>query len=315
MNFTRTGARGLNSTQLSTTTRKLLAESRDVRWRVIPAAFLDEEGVIRLREPADADLDVLQKRLREGDYSKPFVLDDGVTRRLHFGRAYLQSQMRVDDPYALDLAYTRKMMAFLLFIPRPKHVVIVGLGGGSLTKFCHRQLPRARVTTVEIDEDVIVFGELFQVPGDDERLRLVHADATRYFATTEDRADVVLLDGCDERGIAPAFCDPTFYLDVRARLRPGGMLVMNLIGPAEVYKAHLRFIAEAFGERMIVQEVSGEGNRVAFAFNTPSRPPDWLNLEREARRLAHKHELDFPSFARKLQRSYQRQSPAWGRYA
>src|SRR5436190_22175867 len=103
------------------------------------------------------------------------------------------------------------MMAFLLFLTRPKHVLIVGLGGGSLTKFCYRELPRARITTVEIDEDVIAFGELFGVPAPDERMSIVHADATDYFATTANRADVILLDGFDKIGIASTFCDVQFY--------------------------------------------------------------------------------------------------------
>ena len=52
--------------------------------------------------------------------------------------------MSLDEPDALVTAYTRKMMAFLLFNPAPKRIAMVGLGGGSLAKFCYRNLPKPR---------------------------------------------------------------------------------------------------------------------------------------------------------------------------
>ena len=272
------------------------------------AVILNERGVILLREPANADADRLAASLRTGNYSKPFVVDDGVVRRLHFSLAYVQSEMGIDDPYALNIGYTRKMMAFLLFLSRPEHVVIIGLGGGSLTKFCYHQLPHARVTTVEVDEDIIAFGELFSVPALDERMSVVHADATAYVATTTDSADVILLDAFDRRGIVPAFCDARFYQNLRACLRPGGMLVMNTVGSEDIRRAHLRLIAEIFEDRLIVQEVGDDGNRVVFAFNDREFSPNWPRIEREAKRLAQHYGLDFPVFARKLRRSHERQN-------
>ncbi len=279
----------------------------------MPAAVLSEDGVILLREPPDANADELTLRLCAGDYQKPFVVDDGVVRKLHFNLAYVQSVMDINNPYALNIAYTRKMMAFLLFLPRPKHVLIVGLGGGSLTKFCYRQLPRARITTVEIDADVIAFGELFGVPAPDERMSIIHADATDYLATNADRADVILLDGFDKIGIVPSFCDAGFYQNLRARLRPGGMLVMNVAGAEDMRRAHLGLIADTFMDNLIVQEVGTDGNRVVFAFNDPEFVPDWDRLKRDAKRLAQHYGLDFPAFAHKLRRSHHRQSHHRGR--
>ncbi len=262
-----------------------------------------------LREPADSDAKKLLVSLLEGTYKKPFVVDDGVMRRLYFSLSYVQSEMDIKAPDELNIAYTRKMMAFLLFVPRPTHVMIVGLGGGSLTKFCYRQLVHARITTIEIDEDVIAFGELFGVPQPDARLSLILADATEYLANTDERADVILLDACDRHGVAPAFCDARFYLNLRARLAPQGVLVMNLVGASETANTYVDLIAEAFLDRIIVQDVSADGNRVAFAFNDPGFSPHWPDIEREAKALAEQHELDFTAFARKLQRSYQRQAP------
>lgn len=277
-------------------------------WFEMPATFLQESGVVLLREPPGTNANKLLVSLLEGNYKKPFVVDDGFVRRLYFSLSYVQSEMDLQEPDALNIAYTRKMMAFLLFLPRPKHVMIVGLGGGSLTKFCYRKLARTRVTTIEISDDVIALGELFGVPPADERLAIVHADATEYLAKTDERADVILLDGCDKNGVAPVFCDAGFYQNVRARLKPNGMLVMNLVGSSETSRTHISLISDAFLDRVIVQDVSADGNRVAFAFNEPGFSPHWPSIERDAKKLEQQFGLDFTAFARKLQRSYQRQS-------
>lgn len=274
----------------------------------LPAKLLSETGTLRLREPPTSDVSDLVRRLRDGDYGKPFVVDDGRMRRLHFSLDFVQSEMDLAEPYALNFAYTRKMMAFLLFVPRPKHIIIVGLGGGSLTKFCYKQLPAARITTVEIDDDVIGFGRLFEVPEPDTRLRLVHADAVDYLAQTETAADVILVDGCDRHGVAEAFCDPAFYRSVHARLQPRGMLVMNLIGTGRKVNEHLHHIADVFEGRVMLRSLRGCGNRLVFAFKDPTYAPDWSAIQRTAKRLEKEHGLDFSEFARKLRQSRQFQA-------
>ena len=70
------------------------------------------------------------------------VSEQGGIRSLHLGSDTVQSSMKLDDPYELVLSYTRAMMAFLLFRPRPEHVLMIGLGGGSLPKFVHSICPK-----------------------------------------------------------------------------------------------------------------------------------------------------------------------------
>jgi spermidine synthase len=235
----------------------------------------------------------------------PEISDDGVFRRLHFGRAYVQSEMRLDDPDALCFAYTRRMMAFLLFQPRPRHVVIVGLGGGSLTKFCHRHLPQTRITTVEIDARVIALRTQFGVPDPDPRLAIVHADAVDYFAGGNPRANVVLLDGCDDRGVAEGFRNPRFYANLRKGLRPGGLLIANLPGDAARVEAHLELMREAFAGRSFAVTLDREGSRLGYAFNDPWQAPDWTQLQRKARTLSAHYGLDFPQFLREMKRGWE----------
>jgi MFS family permease len=77
-----------------------------------------------------------------GDKPKPSIAvsDARGVRSLHVGGEAIQSAMRLEDPYALALDYTRCMMGFMLFHPEPHEALMIGLGGGSLVKFFHRNL-------------------------------------------------------------------------------------------------------------------------------------------------------------------------------
>ncbi|SEQ27386.1 spermidine synthase [Solimonas aquatica] len=277
-------------------------------WLKLPAKPLSEPGTLWLKERANAPVPELLEQLRSGEYGKPFVIDDGKTRRLHFNLDYVQSEMHLNEPCTLKFAYTRKMMAFLLFVPRPKHVVAVGLGGGSLVKFCHRELPKTRITAIEVDANVIAFSELFEVPQNDPRLRIIHADAAEYLQDAEEAADAILIDGCDKHGVAPAFCSEAFYRSVAARLSRKGLMVMNIIGRATVLEQHLRCIASAFAGRVMVIRVREGGNRLVFAFKAAMYSPDWLEIQDIAKTLEEQHGLDFGKFARQLRASRQFQA-------
>jgi spermidine synthase len=277
-------------------------------WLDLPAGILSEEGVIRVLEPAGSDAGRLRDDIMMGRYAKPFILDDGRVRRLYFTLRYLQSAMTLKNPHALDLAYTRKMMAFLLFHPNPKRILIVGLGGGSLAKFCHKHLPRARVTAIEIDPTVIAMSGQFGVTPDD-RLAIIHADAADYLPTAQADTDVLLLDGFDRDGIAPSLSDPAFFDAARRRLRPHGLLVANLAGAEDNWRSHLAMLRDEFDDRVILVRVAGDDNHIAFASTDPNFPPNWNLLEKTALGLQRRHGLDYPEFLRKLKRAAAKRLP------
>lgn len=276
-------------------------------WLSIPASILNESGQVWLREPDTKNRQLLVRQLLDGIYPHPFVMDDGTVRRLHFSLRLTQSEMRLDAPDELAVAYTRAMLGFLLFQPIPKHVVIVGLGGGSLTKYCYRNLARSRVTTVELMAGVIACRDWFQIPPDDERLKIVQADAADYFAREPDGADAILLDAYDEEGVAPQLCTLVFYANLRAHLKPRGVLVANISGHSLTAETHIDLIRKAFDGRMTVVDVMSDGNRIVYAFNDPAFPPDWSRLQRSARELEAKHPLEFQRLLRDMERSAQRE--------
>ncbi|MES3025194.1 MAG: transferase spermidine synthase [Pseudomonadota bacterium] len=196
----------------------------------------------------------------------PLVRTRGGRRTLEFTPGEVQSEMLLARPGALVLAYSRAMMCFALFVPRPRHILMVGLGGGSLAKFCHRHFPAARITVVELRADVIALRGQFCVPPDDARLRVVHADAAGYLAGLSDSVDVLLVDGFDSAGLPRALGSARFYADCRRALRADGVLVANVFSYDPDYARMLARLGQAFEGRLCWFDGIAGNNRLLFAF-------------------------------------------------
>lgn len=209
-------------------------------------------------------------------HPRPFVADTGGTRALHFAKDEVQSRMDVRDPHALALAYTRMMMGFLLFVPAPATIGMIGLGGGSLVKFCHRHLPHTRLTVVEINPHVIALRETFCVPRDDARLEVCEADGAVFVRETARRFDVLLVDAYDETGLPEPLATQRFFDDCRAALTREGMLVVNLHAAHPHHAVHVDRIRRSFDDAVIVVDDTARDNRIVFADS--ERPPRELRL-------------------------------------
>jgi len=241
--------------------------------------------------------------LADGEIAQPYILQTPFERRLHFTSEAIQSVMRIDDPHALTCAYTRKMMAFLLFNPRPKNIVIVGLGGGSIAKFCYRNLSRTRICAVEVDTRVIALRDEFCVPADDRRFSVVCDDGTRYVARLAERIDVIMVDAFDAVGIAPTL-GGDFYEQAAARLSDNGVLVMNLAGEPQRYADHVDRVLVAFGGRALLVPVLAHDNLLLFAFKKPMPRTMMSVYESRAQRLQTRLALEFPRFLRRIRQGH-----------
>lgn len=198
--------------------------------------------------------------------ARPFLLQSTLARSLHFAAHETQSRMWLRDPYALALKYTQTMMGFLLFQPRPGRIGMIGLGGGSLAKFCYRYLPDARIEAVEINPQVLALRETFLVPPDDERFQAHLADGADYIRGCKRSLDVLLVDGYDRDGIAQRLCTQSFYDDCRRSLRPGGLMIANIICAHAQYDLLIERIRTSFGKSVLIVQDSESSNDVVFAW-------------------------------------------------
>ena len=221
---------------------------------------------MRLSE-CGADEEMVYDAVAEGadEHVKPYLHEALDSLSMHFSISEIQSRMQIQRPDALALEYTRTMMGFLVFQPEPGPIAMIGLGGGSLAKFCHRHLPGASLLVVEINPHVIALRDRFQVPVDDSRLQVIAADGAWFVATTERRFDVLLVDAFDAQGMPATLGSRRFYDDCLDVLQPDGVMAVNLHAGHPHFPAYLDRIGRSFGKNVIRVDAADGSNCVIFA--------------------------------------------------
>lgn len=230
----------------------------------------------------------------------PIIFDLGDMRTLLFNWTIVQSGMRISDPTTLIFDYTKMMMSFLFFNARPMHIEMIGLGGGSLAKYCHRHLPASRLRVIEIDPDVVGLRRDFAIPDDDDRLAILCGDGAKYVRDDLSRPDIILVDGFDERGQPPQLCSSQFYEDCFNRLNQGGLLVVNLCDDHHAYPGYITRLKLAFGKNLLVVPAECEANRVIFARRGQGFSVGAAELRRAALDLEDCHPLSFTDLAERV---------------
>ena len=227
------------------------------------------------------------------------VSDARGVRSLHVGGEAIQSSMKLGDPFALALDYTRCMMAFLLFHPQPRQALMIGLGGGSLAKFFHRRLSTTRVRVVELDPRIVATARThFALPPDDERLVVEIGDGAQ--ALAPECCDVLMVDAYHDEAHVPKLASAEFYDAAFLALEERGALVVNYMDDDPMFDRYMQRLESAFGGAVLAMRALYDPNIIAFALKgLPSRL-EWDELLRRAGPLESRLELPFPKYVKRL---------------
>ena len=220
-------------------------------------------------------------------------------RTLHVGGEAIQSAMRIDDPHALALDYTRCMMSFLFLHPEPREALMIGLGGGSLPKFFHKHLKKTRVRVVELDPAVIAAArQHFALPPDDERLTVEIGDGAQ--ALHPECCDVLVVDAYHDELHVPELASAEFYDAAFLALREPGALVVNFMNDDPKFDTYLQRLERAFGGAVLVMPALYDPNILVFAFRGAPPSIAWRTLRSRAEKLEARYELPFTRYVSKL---------------
>jgi spermidine synthase len=141
-----------------------------------------------------------------------------------------QSGMLLRDPFESPFLYAAYAHLGLLFVPRVRRVLVVGLGGGSIPRRFWRDYPEVTVEVAELDPMVVEVAKRFFEVREDPRLRIVIQDGRLFLRRSAQRYDLIILDAYFADAIPFHLTTREFYALVRDRLAPGGAVVSNLIG-------------------------------------------------------------------------------------
>lgn len=231
------------------------------------------------------------------------ISEQNGVRSLHLGGDMIQSAMKIDAPNELALLYTQCMMGFLLFHPVPVHVLMIGLGGGSLAKFVYHRMLETKITVVEINQQVISTAfSYFSLPTEDERFRIILADGAQYIVDHPLSTDVLMIDGYNGGCQMATLCSQELYNQAYQALCRDGMMVINLLSRDKNLNIYLQRIKNSFQERIITMLSEPRGNLIVFAFKQSAGKPAWNILKTRAKKLEETYGLPFPDFVSKLKK-------------
>lgn len=256
---------------------------------------------IRMTSP-DRESPGVDVRPRGVSASAPIVAEmDGLVS-LSFDDEDVQSCMLATAPDALALGYTRTMMGFALLHAEPSDIGMIGLGGGSLVKYCYRHLPDARLTVAEINPDVIALRDRFHVPPDDDRLTVLCMDGACFVSDPAYRFDVLLVDGFDAGGLPAALGSRAFYRHCRDRLREHGVFAANLLTDDPRLGDYLAGFRAAFGASVAIAPAEDSANNIiVFAWNSDAAQPSLETLVERAAQIAGRHSVDLVEAAARIE--------------
>lgn len=205
------------------------------------------------------------------EYAPVMVYEQGGVRCMSFTSiedANQQTCMSIDEPGRLEFGYVQMMASALFLHPSPKSVLVIGLGGASLSNALHQVLPDARIDSVELDPAVVRVARRFfhYETGPKQRVFIDEGRSYVEKANTENKQyDVVMLDAFGEGYIPEHLLTLEFLRQVQGILAPDGIMVTNTFVSSPFYEKESATYLAAFGEFYNVREEQ-DGNRVIAAY-------------------------------------------------
>jgi spermidine synthase len=222
---------------------------------------------------------------RKSPYATIYVTEDGDgLRTLRFERfGARQSVVKPGDPEHLELRYAQVLPIALAFVDRPQSALVIGLGGGTIPSFLRKTHPDMKIDAVDIDPVVVEVAKSHFGFREDERLRAHVADGREFVERTQDRYDLVFLDGFGSDSVPPHLTTREFLSAVKQVLTPRGVVVGNLWGrdANRLYDSMVKTYRDVY-EGIYVVDVVGSGNKILIA-----SPAKYALTQAELVRRAH----------------------------
>jgi spermidine synthase len=200
------------------------------------------------------------------------------------GWHYTESVTNLSDPDDLPVAYTRTMTASLVYPRALKRLLMIGLGGGSISTYLGRAMKEIEIDTVEIDPGVIDVARKFFGIKDSPRVRYLDGDGRVFLTRNKTQYDLILVDAFHGGYVPFHLLTREFYALVRQRLAPGGAAVFNVHDGTRLYASTLRTLGVVFATTELYPSGEGEVSVVVT-----DETPEAEALERRAAALQEAH--------------------------
>ncbi len=173
---------------------------------------------------------VIHEAETEYQYARVIEYPDGHrTLELNEG----QAQHSIYDPDTVltgDVWDAHLVLGFAGFDEPPRRVAILGNAAGTTSRAYEEFFPETRIDGVEIDGELSDIGRKY-FDMNNPRLHLYHEDARPFLRRIDAEYDQISVDAYRQPYIPFYLTTEEFFETVKDRLRPGGVLVVNVGHP------------------------------------------------------------------------------------
>jgi spermidine synthase len=200
-------------------------------------------------------------------YRNILVEDNDDLRCLKFNTKSTKTQQSCflkSQPEQLVFNYTKLLMASLLFNPQPKRILIVGLGGGTMSNTLAQLYPESKIDNIEIDPAVITVARDYFDFLESDKIKTYTQDGRIFIKRAllkKKTYDWIILDAFNGDYIPEHLMTKEFLQEAKALLNEGGILSSNTFSLSELYAHESATYKAVFGDFYQVAN-SANSNRI-----------------------------------------------------
>jgi spermidine synthase len=188
-----------------------------------------------------------------------------------------QACIDLDNQDRLVFEYAHSVMSGLAYNATPNRILIIGLGGGSLSRALAAILPTSEIVSVEIDPAVVKLAKQYFFYQETSQIKTSVKDGRVYIKRAlknNEQFDWIILDAFNGDYIPEHLLTVEFLTEAKQLLSKNGLLAANTFTSSRLYDYESVTYQKAFGALRILNSPT-KGNRVIFACNCEQGAPEF----------------------------------------
>ena len=213
-------------------------------------------------------------------YGNIVVEDTGDLRCLHFNVKSSKSNQSCflkSQPQSLVFNYTKLLFSALLINKQPERILIIGLGGGTMSNTLHQMFPSSRIDNVEIDPSVVKVARQYFNFVENNKVNTYTQDGRIFIKRAllkKQTYDWIIFDAFNGDYIPEHLLTKEFLTESKQLLSANGVLTANTFSSSQLYAHESATYQAVFGEFFNVRNPNintNNSNRIILV--TPEKLP------------------------------------------
>jgi spermidine synthase len=228
----------------------------------------------------------------ETEYNNIFIVQKGdflsMTFRLK-GENTRQSVLNLRDRGQLPLPHSHYQTLAAVHAGKLKSMLMVGLGGGSVSDYFLRHVPEMHVTSVELDPGVVKAAAKYFGVAEGPRHKIATGDGRVFLQRNKAKYDVVMIDAFRGGYVPFHLLTHEFYTLLASRMEPDGVAVLNLRARTQLFDSSLVTLRRTF---KTIEVYEWSGNAIVLARTGPPLAPEQRLARAKERQAQYRFRYD-----------------------